>query len=536
MRNWPGLSSLGSEAVPDEIVGHHLASAWDYRAQLGPRTDQLNELAARAARKLAAAGRLELSDVAAAASLLQRASDMLEPGDPQRVECLLSLAAERLELGEIEQAQQALRMSATAADRRQAILAEVLMCRSSMYLGQPVDDSEEIVREAVRRFRDWADDRGLAQAYLVQADLAGLRGQQARSAGLLELALKHGEAAGDAGCVAQARTLLGVTLLFGPTPAEQVIIVLEQMITSSGNDPRVRAEAEQVMCVMHAMCGRFEQARAIGADARQHLAEVGHRLYLANLAQSTGHVEELAGDREAAEREYQWSCASSARWGKLFSLDGRGHARPGAGPARVARASQGSAGVGPRHGSLDDVMTQSLIQQAEGLLAAAAGAADRARAAITAALRQDSSGEQPDDHGEACLIAADVEHILGNPRGEREHLLTAQPLFEAKGKVVRASDVTSRLRGLTTAGDPPNCPAGHAGPACPGPGRRTGLRARTGPRSPRRSGRCRRARPRRRSASPASPVCGPRPGPARPAVRPRGPAARCPAARQRWSP
>lgn len=448
------LSSLGSEAVPDEIVGHHLASAWDYRAQLGPRTDQLNELAARAARKLAAAGRrLELSDVAAAASLLQRASDMLEPGDPQRVECLLSLAAERLELGEIEQAQQALRMSATAADRRQAILAEVLMCRSSMYLGQPVDDSEEIVREAVRRFRDWDDDRGLAQAYLVQADLAGLRGQQARSAGLLELALKHGEAAGDAGCVAQARTLLGVTLLFGPTPAEQVIIVLEQMITSSGNDPRVRAEAEQVMCVMHAMCGRFEQARAIGADARQHLAEVGHRLYLANLAQSTGHVEELAGDREAAEREYQWSCAELSALGEssfLSTVAGM-HARVLARLGSPGRA-RAALDLARRHGSLDDVMTQSLIQQAEGLLAAAAGAADRARAAITAALRQDSSGEQPDDHGEACLIAADVEHILGNPRGEREHLLTAQPLFEAKGNVVRASDVTSRLRGLTTAG------------------------------------------------------------------------------------
>ena len=81
-------------------------------------------------------------------------------------------------------------------------------------------------------------------------------------------------------------------MLFGPTPAEEVIASLDQMVASSGNDPRVRAEAEQVTCVMHAMCGRFDQARAIGADARQHLAEVGHGLFLANLAQSTGHVEE----------------------------------------------------------------------------------------------------------------------------------------------------------------------------------------------------------------------------------------------------
>ena len=106
------LSALGSDAVPDEIVGHHLASAWEYRTQLGPSTGHVRELAARAARKLAAAARrLELSDVAAAASLLERAVDMLEPGDPYRVECLLSLAAQRQELGEIDPAKEALRMA-----------------------------------------------------------------------------------------------------------------------------------------------------------------------------------------------------------------------------------------------------------------------------------------------------------------------------------------------------------------------------------------------------------------------------------------
>ena len=75
------LSSLDSDAVPDEIVGHHLASAWEYREQLGPSTGQVRELGARAARRLAAAGqRLELSDVAAAAALLQRAAGHARAG------------------------------------------------------------------------------------------------------------------------------------------------------------------------------------------------------------------------------------------------------------------------------------------------------------------------------------------------------------------------------------------------------------------------------------------------------------------------
>ena len=216
------LSSLGGDAVPDEIVGHHLASAWEYLTQLGPFTDQVRQLAARAARKLAAAARrLELSDVTAAAALLTQAVGLLSLDDPHRADCLLNLAAQRIELGQIEDARQALQTAMGAADTRQAILAEVLMCRlKSITAEGPTEDIEQTVREAARRFHEWGDDGGLAQAYLVQGDLAATRGHVSRSAKLLELALKHGEAAGDAGCSARARSLLGVTLLFGPAPAE----------------------------------------------------------------------------------------------------------------------------------------------------------------------------------------------------------------------------------------------------------------------------------------------------------------------------
>lgn len=449
------LPSLGGDAVPDEIVGHHLASAWEYRAQLGPATDQVRELAARAARKLAAAARrLELSDVAAAAALLQRAAAIFGPDDPRRVECLLDLAAQRIELGEIDDARQALRTATDAGDPRQAVLAEVLMCRlKSITAEGRIEDSEQTIREAARRFREWGDDRGLAQAYLVQGDLASFRGHMARSAKLLELALEHGEAAGDAGCIARARSLLGVTLLFGPTPAEEVIASLDHMVAASGNDPRVRAEAEQVTCVMHAMCGRFGQAQAIGAEARRYLAEVGLRLFLANLAQSTGHVAELAGDMDAAEREYERSCEDLGALGEsayLSTVAGL-HARLLARRGKLAQA-KAALELARRHGSPDDAATQSLIRQAEGLLAAAAGEEDRARAATADAVQIEPESEEPDSVGEAYLAAADVEKMLGNPSAERGHLTAARPLFETKGNVVRAREVTRRLADLTADG------------------------------------------------------------------------------------
>jgi class 3 adenylate cyclase/tetratricopeptide (TPR) repeat protein len=444
------LSSHGTDAVPDEIVGHHLASAWEYRAQLGASTGQLRELAGRAARMLAAAGqRLELSDTVAAAALLQRAADLLEPDDPFRVECLLSLGAQRHELGEIDAARGALRLATEAGDARQVILAEVLMCLHSLSTSERIEDKEGVVHEAISRFHEWGDDRGLAQAYLVQADLAVVREHWAHSAELIELALKHGEAAGDAPSVARARGMLPLPMMFGPTPAEDAIAALDQMVASSGNDPRVRAEAEQVTCVLHAMCGRFSQARAIGTDARRHLAEVGHGLFLANLAQSTGHVEELAGDLDAAEREYARSCADLEILGEssyLSTVAGL-HARLLARRGKLAEARV-ALDLARSHGSADDVATRSLAHQAEGFLAAAAGEADHARAVIDDALEGVPEEEVPDNVGETFRTAADIERLLGDTATEREHLIKAQALFRAKGNVVRAREVGGRLLDL----------------------------------------------------------------------------------------
>ena len=444
------LSANGSDAVPDEIMGHHLASAWEYRAQLGASAGQLRELAARAARMLAAASRrLELSDTAAAAALLQRAADLLEPDDPFRVECLLSLGAQRHELGEIARAQQALRLAAETGDSRQAVLAEVLMCLSSLTTSARAEDKEHVVGEAIRRFQEEGDDHGLAQAYLVQADLAMVAEYWSRATKLVELALRHGEAAGDVSCVARARTLLTLTMMFGPTPAEEAIASLDQMVASSGNDPRVRAEAEQVICLLHAMCGRFGQARALSGAARQHLAEVGHGLFLANLAQSTGPLEELAGNLDAAEHEYAQSCADLQALGEasyLSTVAGM-HARLLARRGKLAQA-QLALELARTHGSPDDVATQSLIRQAEGLLAAAAGQADHARAAVSDALKREPQNQAPDAAGEAFRTAAEIERLLGETVRERAHLAEARSLFKAKGNVVRAQEVNSRLQNL----------------------------------------------------------------------------------------
>jgi hypothetical protein len=80
------------------------------------------------------------------------------------------------------------------------------------------------------------------------------------------------------------------------------------------------------------------------------------------------------------------------------------------------------------------------------MLAAAAGEAVRARAAIVTSLRLESKTDDPDGHGESHRAGADVEKRLGNAAKAREHLLAARRLFEAKGNIVRVEEVTSRLQ------------------------------------------------------------------------------------------
>ena len=436
-----------AEVVPDEIVGHHLAAAWDYRRQIGPSNDHTRDLARRGAERLAAgARRLQLSDVAAAASLTERAVAMLEPGDPLQSQCLLALGQQRFDLGQVPQAREALTVAVQSGTGAEAQLAKVMLCRVNSYTAEHrVDDSEQILAESLQRFTARDDHRGLAWSYLVAAELEAYANHISGSLSKLTLAMEHAKASGDAVCAATVRGLLGVFYLFGRTPAEEVIATLDGWLVDSGNDPRVRPEVELVTCVMHAMCGRFDQAHQLAADCRLHLAEVGHGLFLANLAQSSGHVEELAGDLDAAEREYQRSVADLERLGEsayLSTVAGL-HARLLARRGKRAEATQAMA-LARVHGSPDDAATQSLVLQTEALLAAGDGDASRARAALRF-LEVEDPAEVPDGAGEAFRTAADVEHALGDAPAEQRHLRAAMEAFAAKGNIVREREVARRL-------------------------------------------------------------------------------------------
>ena len=90
----------------EEILGHHLARACAYLAELGPLDEHGRELAARAAARLGSSGRRALArgDFAPAVKLLDGRRSLLAEDDPARRDLALKLGIALAETGEISRA------------------------------------------------------------------------------------------------------------------------------------------------------------------------------------------------------------------------------------------------------------------------------------------------------------------------------------------------------------------------------------------------------------------------------------------------
>ena len=100
----------GEGAELDEIIGHHLEQAYGFRVELGPRGEEEDRLAGRAADRLLRAGRRALGrgDIHAARTLLERAAALLLPGDVRRLELAPELGLVLTASGALSRAEEVL--------------------------------------------------------------------------------------------------------------------------------------------------------------------------------------------------------------------------------------------------------------------------------------------------------------------------------------------------------------------------------------------------------------------------------------------
>ena len=295
------LEEHGTELVElEELVGYHLERACVYRAELGMPDD--DALAAAARRHLRSGGDRAVlrQDYGAAVNLLERAAALVSTAQ-------LDVPLET-ELGDAlfwtgradvawRRASALAERAAAAGDRVGELCGRVQEGLYRIHL-EPGDATEELValiEDALPVF-DAADDHlALYLAYSALSEVASLRARMDEGLDAYERAFASAgqagyEPPGSFGVRAAGR-------FFGTTPIPQLLAWLEENEPQAGRDHFFRAYRAGAM----AMRGRFDESRAILAEARAELAERGGGLLLANItAFESVWVEIWAGDLLAA--------------------------------------------------------------------------------------------------------------------------------------------------------------------------------------------------------------------------------------------
>ncbi|HYM51881.1 MAG TPA: adenylate/guanylate cyclase domain-containing protein, partial [Candidatus Dormibacteraeota bacterium] len=290
----------------EEIVAYHLEQAYRYRTELGPPDAHAQELALRAGALLADAGERAdaRADIAATVDLLSRAVELLPEDLPRRRRLLVRLGDRCFEGGDAPRAERILTDVMAEADRAgderaRALAALVLVLvhssTRSTEQAESLRQTEQLAATLVRV----GDEEGarLAQAWAAFLTFATGRAGEAtqRARALLELS------DGDEVWVREARMARGVSMVFGPTPIDEAIPVIQAQIDRAGaRSPMVGAYAG--IARLRALQGRVAEAREMIEVARAGFEELGNRHMVASVTGFAGQIQHMVGEHADAAR------------------------------------------------------------------------------------------------------------------------------------------------------------------------------------------------------------------------------------------
>jgi tetratricopeptide (TPR) repeat protein len=193
------------------------------------------------------------------------------------------------------------------------------------------------------------------------------------------------------------------------------------------------------------MQGRFDEARALLAQARSVMEEMARPLEAQVLAFWSGPLEMLADDPAAAERDYReacehldsigergWLSTMAGLWAdSLYALDRLDDARAA---ARLSRDAT----------TRDDYNAQALWRCAEAMLLAREGSFDEAEALAREAIEFIDRSDELNNSAHVVLGLVEVYRLAGRTDEAIRVLDDAIGRFERKGNAV----MTERSRGL----------------------------------------------------------------------------------------
>jgi len=429
----------------EEIVGHHLEQAYRHREQLGPLDERARDLGARAGARLASAGRRAYGrgDMPAAVNLLGRAAALFAADDARRLEVLPNLGAALWRGVDVAQAEAVLTEACESAEALNdpllyaRALVDLTLVRLQVETEHETED--EIVRVtalAIPVFEAASDHSSLARAWklLAQRDLHLLL-RYGAALERLERALDHATRAGDAGEQAEIRFWAALSIIYGPTSAEEAVARIDELFAQT-TGPYERAHRSAFLASVNALRGRFDEARSLGAEAAQIYRELGLKLLVAGMTNIWGPIELLAGDPVAAERTLRGG------YDGLEEMGDKAFLSTVAGRLAGALYEQGRYDEADHYAATcsdaaapDDLVSQILWRSVRAKVLARQGEREEAEQFARAAVRLGETTEAIELRGDTLSDLAEVVDLAGRRDEAIHHAREALLLYEQKGVV-----------------------------------------------------------------------------------------------------
>jgi class 3 adenylate cyclase/tetratricopeptide (TPR) repeat protein len=432
----------------EEIIGYHLEQAFQYRRDLGPLDEEGRVLGALAASRLGAAGARAhgRGDLPAGVKLLERAVAMLEPKTPGRPELVQHLGTLLYEVGELERAEsvlsEAVEEAAAAGDRRVELRSRVELTNLHVWTAPETGLQEvpRVVEEALPFFEETLDEVGLACALSSLADVLSLTGRSGEMLETLERAFPHAMRAGEEQWRARIMAGLAGAYHAGPSPADQGIARLRQLLEEADVGPTTRAAVEvSAIAGLEAMRGNAEEARTICMRSRAIFEEFGQVNRLVDHGLHAARVEMLADSAETAEEYLRESYGALSEMGEKMVLAtvavelAESLYMQGRFEEALAMANESA-----ELAEDDDAEVQVLSRAMQAKLHARSGSLAEGEQRANEAVERARATDQLNLQGAALLAIAEVLSRAGRPADASAAATEAGRVFEQKGNRVCA--------------------------------------------------------------------------------------------------
>jgi tetratricopeptide (TPR) repeat protein len=222
-------------------------------------------------------------------------------------------------------------------------------------------------------------------------------------------------------------------------------------VTELGRDGLIGHVVTVHEACLHAMTGDFARAREGIRQATALAERFGSQVWASAIYEFGGHIEEMAGDQEAAERSFREEYELHRRTGD------EGHGSTSAAYLAVVLCRLGRfdeaeelATIAHTTGADDDLSTQASACSAQALVRSARGEHEEARRLAQEAVDLYAGAQSPWFYGDVLMVLSEVSRAAGLREEAAEAARAALAAYERKGHEPGMASARTLIDGVST--------------------------------------------------------------------------------------